>query len=73
MSDLKERFEKLKNQWYDKRNSFSSSLRGVCDIPEYFKIISLGPKIVPFIIEEFVGVKVKIISVGYEREQTIRC
>ena len=52
MNDLKEKFEILKNQWYDKRNNFSSSLRDVCDIPEYFKIISLGPEIVPFIIEE---------------------
>jgi hypothetical protein len=50
---LKHHFDKLKDRWLDETRFFSSNFQSM-QHPTYFKILSLGESIVPFMLNDLI-------------------
>lgn len=49
---IREKFEKLKNQWKEETSDFSR-IRYIIAHPAYEEIIEMGEEVLPFILEDF--------------------
>jgi len=45
------RFEELRKEWLETRNTISSIVGDISRNPAYYKIVGMGPKVIPFILE----------------------